>query len=138
MEYLFLLASLIAVFGMSLASNKMTNNLAEGQLTQQKIQSIQTKFFISAAVVELLPIVLIVLAFADLETGSISSIHMYIAIALIVLIWIITLVKMFFKGQETIKMVDGDSKQQVTAAVYIAIAFMSGIPIASIFMLLNL
>ncbi|KHE72400.1 hypothetical protein [Halobacillus sp. BBL2006] len=137
MEYLFLLASLITVVGISFAANKMNIILTENQLTQKTIQSAQTRFFLLSAVTEIIPILLIVIAFANLQSIT-TSIHMYISIVMIVLIWLIALVKMWFNGQETIQRASTEYKQQVNGSVFISIAFLSGIPLASIFMLLNL
>ncbi|MGI8316902.1 hypothetical protein [Halobacillus mangrovi] len=137
MEYLCFLASLIAVIGISFVANKRNNILVGNHTSQKTIQSAQTRFFLLSAVAEIIPILLIVVAFANLQSST-TSIHMYITIVMIVFIWFIGLVKMWLNGQESIQHVSAEYKQQVKGSAIISIAFLSGIPVASIFMLLNL
>ncbi|MBH0231494.1 hypothetical protein [Halobacillus yeomjeoni] len=138
MEFLFLLASVIAVIGIAFVSSKMMTRLSESKLDENLIQKEQTKFFISSAIVEIAPIVLIVVAFASLENSTLSTGAMYISIGLMAIVWLTVLAKLFMMGQETVQSVEENYKQQVKAAVFISLAFLSGIPLASIFMLLNL
>ncbi|MCA0984415.1 hypothetical protein LCL89_10190 [Halobacillus yeomjeoni] len=138
MEFLFLLASVIAVIGIAFVSSKMMTRLSESKLDENLIQKEQTKFFISSAIVEIVPIVLIVVAFASLENSTLSTGAVYISIGLMVIVWLTVLAKVFMKGQETVQSVEENYKQQVKGVVFISLAFLSGIPLASIFMLFNL
>ena len=67
-SWLFVLASAIAVVGISFAFNKMMQQVQEkvekgDQLDLNTMQAAQTKFFIQVAIAEAIPILIIVYAF---------------------------------------------------------------------------
>ncbi|WP_226580920.1 hypothetical protein [Halobacillus litoralis] len=137
MEYLFALASILAVVGIFFAGSRMFNTLAEGSFSQPEIQKAQTKFFITAALVEALSIIILASTYANLADGEVMVLHMYLSIAVILVFWLVGLTKLFVKGQESISSVTGENQSQAKGVVFISLAFLSGIPIASIMMLLN-
>ncbi|MBA2175390.1 hypothetical protein H0266_10840 [Halobacillus locisalis] len=112
MEYLFALASILAVVGVFFAGSRMFDTLAEGSFSQADIQKAQTKFFLTAAIVEALPIFIIAATYANLVAGEVTGLHMYMSIVIIVVFWLIGLAKLFVKGQEGTSNVTKENQSQ--------------------------
>ncbi|REJ06493.1 hypothetical protein [Halobacillus trueperi] len=137
MEYLFAFASILAVVGIFFVGSKMFNDLVEGTFSQEEIQKSQTRFFITAAIVEVIPIFIIASTYVNLLAGELVDLHLYVSIVIIVVFWMIGLAKLYVKGRESISFSPEENQSQTKAVIFISLAFLSGIPIASIMMLLN-
>ncbi|OZM56771.1 hypothetical protein CIB95_11160 [Lottiidibacillus patelloidae] len=66
-EWLVVLASLIAVGGIVLSYKHMLARLRENDFNEETQKKLQTKFFINVFLVELIPLVLIVMAFSAVQ-----------------------------------------------------------------------
>ncbi|KGP91858.1 ATP synthase F0F1 subunit C [Pontibacillus chungwhensis BH030062] len=81
--YFFVIAVLIATGGISFISRKALYDVAQNP---DNLQSIQTKLFIGVAVVEVIPIVLIVFGFINLDQSTIDPVTPLILVAIITFI----------------------------------------------------
>jgi undecaprenyl pyrophosphate phosphatase UppP len=66
-EWLVVLASFIAVGGIVLSYKHMLSRLRENGFNEESQKKLQTKFFINVFLVELIPLVLIVMAFSAIQ-----------------------------------------------------------------------
>lgn len=81
--YFFVIAVLIATGGISFISRKALYDVAQ---KPGNLQSIQTKLFIGVALVEVIPIVLVVFGFTNLDQSTINPVTPLILVAIITVI----------------------------------------------------
>ncbi|QSS98859.1 hypothetical protein IMZ31_12185 [Pontibacillus sp. ALD_SL1] len=81
--YFFVIAVLIATGGISFISRKALHDVAQ---KPDNLQSIQTKLFMGVALVEVIPIVLVVFGFINLDQSTINPVTPLILVAIITVI----------------------------------------------------
>jgi F0F1-type ATP synthase membrane subunit c/vacuolar-type H+-ATPase subunit K len=89
--YLFILAAVIASFGISFVLRSSMEKLV---IEPEALGKIQTKFFMSVAIIEALPILLIVFGFMTLADSTVNAIIPVFLVGITVLInFILNLIK---------------------------------------------
>ncbi|MUV37347.1 hypothetical protein JNUCC1_01153 [Lentibacillus sp. JNUCC-1] len=131
MPYLFVAAAAVAVLTITGVYKVLIDKL---KLKPENAQKLQTQFFIGVAVAEVIPIVLIILGFNQLESvGSVSE--LYLPGAIVVILMLFAVVFMFLQRAVG---VNEESRTAVTLMTMIGIALVMAIPIISIVGLLLL
>lgn len=136
-SWLFVLASVIAVVGISFAFNKMMQQVQENvdkgeKLDLNTMQAVQTKFFIQVAMAEAIPIFIIVYAFTLMGQVVESN----IMVPLVVIIGILVVAFVFLvrirRDIMAIPKMNQESVGMVNTLFFIGAALLSAIPIISI------
>lgn len=136
-SWLFVLASAIAVVGISFAFNKMMQQVQEKvekgeQLDLNTMQAVQTKFFIQVAMAEAIPILIIVYAFTLI--GQVVETNVVVPLVVIIGILVVAFVSLLRIRRDMM----GDPKMSqesvgmVNTLFFIGAALLSAIPIVSI------
>lgn len=136
-SWLFVLASAIAVVGISFAFNKMMQQVQEkvekgDQLDLNTMQAAQTKFFIQVAMAEAIPIFIIVYAFTLI--GQVVEENIIVPLVVIIGILVVALVSLLRIRRDIIgsPMMNQQSVGMVNTLFFIGAALLSAIPIISI------
>jgi hypothetical protein len=136
--WLFVLATIIAVFGILNAFKKMMAEiqvkLESGQdITNGAIQKEQTGFFIRVAVAEAIPIVLIVFGFIQMEKLN-GPINILAPMFIVLAVFIVAAINVISIRRETLEyeVTSGEVKNIVNSMSLIGIAMISAIPTVSI------
>lgn len=136
-SWLFVVASAIAVVGISFAFNKMMQQVQETlgkgeKLDLNTMQAAQTKFFIQVAMAEAIPIFIIVYAFAligqAVETNVIIPLVVIVGILVVAYVSLLRIRKDIFGSSN----LPQDSVGMVNTLFFIGAALLSAIPIISI------
>lgn len=136
-SWLFVLASVIAVVGISFAFNKMMQQVQENvdkgeKLDLNTMQAVQTKFFIQVAMAEAIPIFIIVYAFTLM--GQLVESNIMVPLVVIIGTLVVAFVFLFRIRRDimaTPKM-NQESVGMVNTLFFIGAALLSAIPIISI------
>jgi uncharacterized membrane protein YecN with MAPEG domain len=136
-SWLFVIASAIAVVGISFAFNKMMQQVQEtlgkgGKLDLNSMQAAQTKFFIQVAMAEAIPILIIVYAFTLMD--QVNETNVIVPLVVIVGILVIAYVSLLRIRRDIIGIpnLPKESVGMVNTLFFIGAALLSAIPIISI------
>jgi uncharacterized membrane protein YecN with MAPEG domain len=136
-SWLFVIASAIAVVGISFAFNKMMQQVQETlgkgeKLDLNTMQAAQTKFFIQVAMAEAIPILIIVYAFTLMD--QVIETNVIIPLVVIIGILVISYVSLLRIRRDTIGIpnLPQESVGMVNTLFFIGAALLSAIPIISI------
>ncbi|UCZ53641.1 hypothetical protein LGQ02_02240 [Bacillus shivajii] len=136
MEYLPVIATTIFVIGFAMIFRALMRNCSEQGATDKTIQQQQTKLFIRTAIVEAVPVLLIVGTFIYGE-GVISNITIPLAIIFIVSIFgLIHMFSSFRMAKE--RMETSSIQKQIQSLFFLSVPLLAAIPIVSIITLIVL
>lgn len=126
--YFFILAAVIASFGISFAVRKAFRQIAEGQMPLPKIQ---TDLMIYTAVAEVLPIVLIILGFKNLDDAKLNPIFVVVVVGAVILF---NLLVNFFRYKEASLQLENDPirKQQIATTHLLSFGLVNAFPVIAI------
>jgi hypothetical protein len=141
--WLFVIATIIAVFGI-LVSFKKRMGYIQSKIEERQVFSIetfqkeQTRFFISIAIVEAVPIFLIVYGFIQIEQSYGQTFNIILPLIIIITILIIALVYLLVIRRDTLGMgeIPKESRNIVNTFVLIAAGLISAFPAISVIALL--
>ncbi len=123
--YFFVLAAVIASFGISIALRSSMEKLV---LEPETLPQIQSKFFISVAIIEVLPIILIVLGFIGLMDSTASAFIPLVIVGATVLInFIINLMK-----KSALESQAPDLKEKLMTFFLMGNVLMTALPIVAV------
>ncbi len=136
-SWLFVLASAIAVVGISFAFNKMMQQVQEkvekgDQLDLNTMQAAQTKFFIQVAMAEAVPIFIIVYAFTLID--QVVEKNIIVPLVVIIGILVVAMVSLLRIRRDIMgsPRMNQQSVGMVNTLFFIGAALLSAIPIISI------
>ncbi|GAA0471687.1 hypothetical protein [Alkalibacillus silvisoli] len=96
--WFFAIATIIVVVGIVIAfgqsMNQLENQLNQGEVTRDFTQKLTTRFMVKVAVIEIIPIILIIVGFMHLEEGD-GSQGAIIPLAVALLVFIVGLIRLF-------------------------------------------
>ena len=126
--YYFILAAVIASFGISIAVRKAFLQIVEGKLPLHKVQ---TKLMVSVALVETIPILLLVLGFMNIEEAELNPL---VVILIVGACMLFNFLINWFRYRDSLQQVEKDSlqKQQLTTTFQLSIFLVNAIPIVAI------
>jgi MFS family permease len=138
--WFFVIATIIAVFGILFAFKNLMAHVREkiekGQeVSGESLQQEQTRFFIKVAMVEAIPILLIVFGFMQIEQINVQAHNTLLQILIIVGIVIFAFIQILFLKRDMVGQHDPispESKTLVNTLMMIGLAMVSAIPIVSI------
>lgn len=123
--YLFVIAAVIASFGISIVLRSSMEKLV---LEPQTFAQIQSRFFIYVAVIEALPLVLIVFGFMTLMD---STVNLFIPIAIVAVSVLVNFILNIMKKNELVSSAP-DLKEKLMTFFLIGNVLMAAIPIVAI------
>ena len=128
--YIFVIAAAVAVFGILMMYKKNVERLKENP---SQVAEVHKNFFIGTAVIEALPIVLLILGFVNVEPVPMEQIYLPAIIVIMLIAF-----SVFFIFLQRAVGTDEDSKQVVTSFSMIAVMMSNAIPIiALVFLFLS-
>ncbi|MFS0750340.1 hypothetical protein [Oceanobacillus sp. 1P07AA] len=132
--YIFVAAAAIAALGIISAYKKAHNAILEGQNDTAKIQS---KFFLHVAIIEALPIILVIIGFMFAEGQTFTMQDIYIPLAIIIGLFIFNAFIVFsqisqVKHLRQSKQIDEPTLNAARGISFIAIAVSNAVPIISL------
>ncbi|MBU9712185.1 hypothetical protein [Evansella tamaricis] len=139
--YLFLLASIIAVIGLVILFKRlglsMEDKLEKGEdVTQESFQRETNRFFMMAPLVEMIPILLVVLAFMQMEgwAGELTQDDIVFPIVIVVIIWFFGGLNVFLTRKRILMATDvkSNSKNYINTLSFISFALIGSLPVISI------
>ncbi|MCT2534955.1 hypothetical protein NC661_17525 [Aquibacillus koreensis] len=134
--WLFSLASIIAVFGILLAFKKMVASiqykLENNQLTSETIQKEQSRYFLKVAIIEAVPILLIIIGFMQIGSEEVSTISTTIAALIIIGLIILTVVHVFLARNELLRVTSNEHKAYIHTLLFLGFGTILAIPIISL------
>ncbi|GAA5417475.1 hypothetical protein Pryu01_02549 [Paraliobacillus ryukyuensis] len=135
---LFFLASFLAVFGgvfcYKRLMKRLENRIGQGDLTAEVLQKEQTSYFIQFSLVEVIPILLIILGFTQLESYVLSTTTQIVALVLLLaligfaILQVIGSVKQLNQQMKQAKM----DTTLIQSLGYVGIFIINSIPVISI------
>lgn len=137
--YLFVIAAVIAVTGIISAYKKAHNAILEGEGDTTKIQS---KFLLHVAIIEALPIILLIIGFIFAEGQTFTMEDIYIPLAIVIGLFIFNAFIVFsqisqVKHLRQLKQIEEHTLNAARGISFIAIALSNAVPIISlVFMIL--
>lgn len=123
--FIYVIASAVAVFPIAIAFKGIIDRIKSGRMAHERGVTI---FFISAAIIEIIPILLIIYAFS--QNATVAGMDDLIVPGLLVLVFMA--VSAFFIFLQSLVGSPPDQKQQLTVFALIAISLSNAIPIVSI------
>ncbi|MDC3417035.1 hypothetical protein [Aquibacillus salsiterrae] len=136
--WLFILASIIAVFGILSAYKKLIRSIQEhidlGHWSQDILQKVNTRYFINLAIVEAVPIVLLVIGLAQIEAYTISSSTRIVGVLVVLAVLVFGIVNIVVTTSDLTKgeNVTDSHRASIKVLPLIGIGTISSIPIISI------
>lgn len=137
--WLFVLAAVIAVLGILFFFKQMMasiqSSFREGQIiNRQAIQKEQTNFFIKVALAEAIPIVFIVVGFAQIDPLGDTIVNIFLPMIIILGTLVFALVQVLRIRNDTLGYgeISAETKNMINTLIFIGIALMSAIPTISI------
>ncbi len=126
--YYFVIAAIIATFGISWAVRTAIKELANGP---DKKENIQTKMFMKVAIIEVIPLILIIFGYINIHTSSSDIIAPLVIVATVTLLNIIFI---YGTSSEITKDINTpvDLKSAIMNLTMIGIALVSAIPIIAV------
>jgi F0F1-type ATP synthase membrane subunit c/vacuolar-type H+-ATPase subunit K len=142
----FVLATIIAVFGVLFSFNRMMGEVQKrvkiGQTVNgESFQKEQTKFFISVAIVEAIPILLIVFGFMQIGLIEEETYNTLLPLLIIVGIIIFALIQILTLRRDLVterNSLSTDMTNLINTHLMIGLAMVSAIPIVSIVAILTM
>ncbi|WP_431800869.1 hypothetical protein [Halobacillus andaensis] len=140
-SWIFVAASLMAVVGIVFCFKKFMNDIQRKMdnktpIRADAIQKENSRFFISVAIVEIIPVILIVIGFLMIESLSeaLSGTEAALPLIIIATIFIFGVINMALTSKETLAAGTGENeeKQTISNFTFIGIALTSSIPIISV------
>lgn len=137
--YLVAAAAAIAVFGIIIAYRKSHQAILEGQSNYTKIQN---KFFMNVAIIEALPIILIIFGFMMADGQTFSMAEIYIPLAIVIALIIFSVFIVFSQISQATHLqrsnqIDTKTLNIARSMSIMALALANAIPIVSlVFMLM--
>ena len=144
---LFALASLIAVTAIVVSFKQLIgdvqNRLSESpELTQDMLRQEFTRFFIKVAIVEALPILLIVLGFVQIggQEGTFTLMEVLPSMVIVAILLAVGIFNVFIARQDTISLgsFSTQTKTMINTVCMIGLSLISAIPIVSFVALLTM
>jgi F0F1-type ATP synthase membrane subunit c/vacuolar-type H+-ATPase subunit K len=137
--WLFVIAAIIADVGILYSFRKLISpiqaNIEEGkEINMETFQKEQTRFFIRVAVVEAIPILLIVFGFAQIEQ-YVGTINVLFPLAIIIAVFLFAVIRVFTIRRDSVGFKNEapeSTKNLVNTYVFIGIALLSAIPLVSV------
>ncbi|SHS15167.1 ATP synthase F0, C subunit [Mycobacteroides abscessus subsp. abscessus] len=136
-SWLFVLASAIAVVGISFAFNKMMQQVQDKvekgeHLDLNTMQAVQTKFFIQVAIAEAIPILIIVYAFTLI--GQVVEKNIIVPLVVIIGILVVAIVSLLRIRRDIMgsPRMNQQAVGMINTLFFIGAALLSAIPIISI------
>ncbi|MEK3989978.1 MULTISPECIES: hypothetical protein [Robertmurraya] len=136
-SWLFVLASAIAVVGISFAFNKMMQQVQDKvekgeHLDLNTMQAVQTKFFIQVAIAEAIPILIIVYAFTLI--GQVVEKNIIVPLVVIIGILVVAMVSLLRIRRDIMgsPRMNQQAVGMINTLFFIGAALLSAIPIISI------
>jgi F0F1-type ATP synthase membrane subunit c/vacuolar-type H+-ATPase subunit K len=138
--WFFVIATIIATFGISLIVNHAIDKIKEGYekyKDEKEAENIrgreQTLLFMKVAIIEIIPIVLIVCGFLGIEISRIKHIEHQMLIPLVINIgfWVLAICTILLNLNTKIKK-NSFGKQEIKITAMIGIALASAFPIISV------
>ncbi|MFZ3591247.1 hypothetical protein ACOI1C_18880 [Bacillus sp. DJP31] len=132
--WLFVSATVIADVGILVSFNKLMSHIhskvEEGkEINIESFQKEQTRFFIKVAVVEAIPILLIVVGFTPIEQ-LVAPINIFIPLVIIGAVFLICLVSVLSSRRNTMSFdeISHESKHIVNTYMFMGLILLSAIP----------
>ncbi len=138
MEYIFVGASAVFVFGFLMIYSGIMNSIMAGNMEREEVQKLQTKFFIRIAVMEGPIIVAIVLAIMYMEQQA-QNVNITLPIVLIIFITVIGLIRVLMLTRDAKASVDDAGlKNTVQTFFFLGMALLIAIPLICVVFLITL
>src|SRR5699024_2608142 len=127
MAYIFTLASIIPIIGIAILFKLTLTKLVSNTET---VPNIISRFFITVAIIEIIPIILIVYGFANLETAA-SIEEVLVTAIILILVLVAGYLFVFLQKKFTIESTneESESASQIQVLPLIVIGLMSALPI---------
>jgi F0F1-type ATP synthase membrane subunit c/vacuolar-type H+-ATPase subunit K len=122
--YIFVIAAAIAVIGILLIFKRQVEQIKEDP---SRVGVAQQNFFIGTAIIEIVPILLLIYGIVNLETVPVEEIYVPVVIVALLMVF-----SVFFILLQRAVDVDEESKQPVTTFSFVAIAMANAIPLIAI------
>lgn len=146
-SWLFVLAAAIAVIGIVIAFKQLAASLEEKIFNkersgQEPFQKDLSSFFIKVAIIEAIPIILIVLGFINIETlpdGRDPS-DLTIPLFLVIFSFIFGVLNIFLTRGRLLadQNIEGESKAFINTVIFVGIGMVSAIPIIAAIAILTM
>ena len=140
--WFFVIASLIAVIGVVVAFKQLVHQVGEmidrgDTINEGVLQAQMTRFFMKVAIIEAIPIILIVLGFMQIGESTGDSNQM-IPLTIILLIFVFGIINVMLSknGLFIRKEIDSSTRSSLNMLNFIGIAFVSSVPLISVIALM--
>ncbi|SDZ12075.1 hypothetical protein SAMN05421736_106150 [Evansella caseinilytica] len=133
MIYLYVLAAAIFTIGFAAIFHGLMNTIINGdnEVDAKAIDRLQTKLFIRTAILEAVPILLLLFTFITLEPEPGMSI--VLPAALILLFVAVSALRIFQSFRDAKGSLDGEElKKKITAMLFVALPLLGAIPLIAI------
>ena len=129
MAYIFTLASIIPIIGIAIL---FKSTLTKLENNTEPVPKIISRFFITVAIIEIIPIILFVYGFANLETAA-SIEEILIPAIILILVLVAGYLFVFLQKKFTIESTNeqNEASSQTQVLPLIVIGLMSALPISS-------
>src|SRR5699024_11064449 len=129
MAYIFTLASIIPIIGIAILFKLTLTKLVSNT---EPVPKIISRFFITVGIIEIIPIILFVYVFANLEIAA-SIEEVLVPAIILILVLIACYLIIFLQNRITIESTyeESESAWQIHVLTLIVISFMSTLPIYS-------
>lgn len=129
MAYIFTLASIIPIIGIAILFKLTLTKLVSNT---EPVPKIISRFFITVAIIEIIPIILFVYGFANLETAA-SIEEVLVPAIILILVLVAGYLFVFLQKKFTIESTneESESASQIQVLPLIVIGLMSALPISS-------
>lgn len=139
MEYLFVVASLILVVGYIIIFQKIMNTITTGNEDTINIQKLQTQLFLRIAILEVIPIILIVFTFTTMSGSDLEGNQIILPIGIIAFTFLFGLIRTFLSYREAKGAIENPNViKHLQQLFLISIPLMAAIPIICVVFLLTL
>ncbi|SER38027.1 hypothetical protein SAMN04487944_103256 [Gracilibacillus ureilyticus] len=133
----FTIAGIIAGIGILVnfkhLMRKIIQRIEQNNFDLQSVQKDQSKYFIFVALVEAIPILLIVLGFATMEDSTVTFASKLIAFIIIIGVMIFAIAQIWSVNQEVPReKISSTEKNLIRTTIFIGLATIYAIPIISI------
>lgn len=144
--WFFVVATVIAVFGILISFKNMMEyvqgRIEQGQeISGESMQREQTRFFVKVAIVEAIPILLIVYGFMQIEQIVDQTYNMLLPLLIIVGVLIFAFIQILFLKRDIIgrnDVISTESENLINTFMMIGLAMVAAIPIVSVVAILTM
>ncbi|MDX8046315.1 hypothetical protein SH601_10020 [Gracilibacillus sp. S3-1-1] len=133
---LFTIAAIIIALGISFVYGQLTKRLSyrivRNEYDRQALQKEQSRFFIHIGMLEVIPILFIILGFANSANEMLSVVNKSIAIIIIVIVLIISFIQIFITTRElknTASNLEQSDRNSLLALPFIGYSLLMAVPI---------